>query len=212
MEDVVVPGRTVWVGEEPLILASKSSSRHALLTAAGLKVEVISPEIDERRIEELFCAKGGSIDSLVLSLAQAKAVTASVLRIGAYCLGADQTLAVAGRILHKPRDLVQSASSLAVLTGCTHRITSAFCIARNGRSLVVESDTADLQLRSLDAYDIVRYIDLVGPAVISSVGAYQVEGLGAHLFDRVDGEHATILGLPMLKLLRWLRCNGLVSI
>jgi nucleoside triphosphate pyrophosphatase len=212
MRSVVGSGQKVWAGKDPLVLASKSSSRYALLAAAGLEVEVFSPEIDERAVEERYFAEGGSIDGLALRLAQAKAVTASSLRMGAYCLGADQTLTVGGRLLHKPHDRVQAASSLAMLAGCTHRLTSAFCVARNGKPLFLENDTADLQMRPLDACEIARYLDLAGPPVLSSVGAYQVEGLGLHLFDRIDGDHSTILGLPMLKLLGWLRRRGLIVI
>ena len=173
---------------------------------------MISPEIDEREVEERYFAEGGSIEGLALRLAEAKAVAASSLRMRAYCLGADQTLTVAGRLLHKAHDRVQAASSLATLAGRTHRLTSAVCVARNGKPLFREDDMADLQMRRLDASEIARYLDLAGPAVLSSVGVYQVEGLGVHLFDRIDGDHFTILGLPMLKLLAWLRRQRLIVI
>ena len=212
MGSVVAPGQKLWAGKDPLVLASKSSSRYALLAAAGLEAEVISPEIDEREVEERYFAEGGSIEGLALRLAEAKAVAASSLRMRAYCLGADQTLTVAGRLLHKAHDRVQAASSLATLAGRTHRLTSAVCVARNGKPLFREDDMADLQMRRLDASEIARYLDLAGPAVLSSVGAYQVEGLGVHLFDRIDGDHFTILGLPMLKLLAWLRRQRLIVI
>jgi septum formation protein len=202
----------VWVGEDPLILASKSPSRRDLLAAAGLAAEVVSPDIDERAVEERYLAERGSIDGVALCLARSKALAASLLREQAFCLAADQTLIVGERLMHKPRDLAQAARSLAVLAGRTHRLTSAFCVARNGISLFAGSDTADLHMRALDAREIARYLDLAGPAVLCSVGAYQIEGLGVHLFDRIDGDHATILGLPILKLLAWLRCQGLVAI
>jgi nucleoside triphosphate pyrophosphatase len=203
---------TVWAGEDPLILASKSSSRRALLSAAGIAAEVVSPDIDERRVEERYLAQGGSIDGVALHLAQVKAVSVSRLRDEAFCLGADQTLSVGRRLLHKPRDLAEAAHSLSVLAGRTHRLTSAFCLARGGKPLFAESDTADLHMRALDAREIARYLDLAGPAVLSSVGVYQLEGLGVHLFDRIEGDHSTILGLPILKLLAWLRLQNLIAI
>jgi septum formation protein len=203
---------TVWAGEDPLILASRSSSRRALLNAAGIGAEVVSPDIDERRVEERYLAEGGSIDGVALRLAQVKAVSASLSCGQAFCLGADQTLTLGERLLHKPRDHAEAAHSLAALAGRTHRLTSAFCFARGGKPLIAESDTADLHMRALDAREIARYLDLAGPAVLSSVGVYQLEGLGVHLFDRIEGDHATILGLPILKVLAWLRGQGLIAI
>ena len=203
---------TVWVGEDKLILASRSPSRRALLRAAGLAAEVVSPGIDERPVEERYLAEGGSIDGVALHLAQVKAVSASLSCGQAFCLGADQTLTVEGGLLHKPRDLGEAAHSLAALAGRTHRLISAFCLARGGKPLIAESDTADLHMRALDAREIARYLDLAGPAVLSSVGVYQLEGLGVHLFDRIEGDYATILGLPMLKILSWLRGQGLIAI
>jgi septum formation protein len=203
---------TVWTGEDPLILASRSSTRRDLLSAAGIAAEVVSPDIDERRVEERYLADGGSIDGVALHLAQVKAVSASLSCGQAFCLGADQTLTVGGRLLHKPRDLAEAAHSLAALAGRTHRLTSAFCLARGGKPLIADSDTADLHMRALDAREIARYLDLAGPAVLSSVGVYQLEGLGVHLFDRIEGDHATILGLPILKVLAWLRGQGLTAI
>jgi septum formation protein len=203
---------TIWAGEDPLILASRSSSRRALLSAAGIAAEVVSPDIDERPVEERYLAEGGSIDGVALHLAQVKAVSASLSCGQAFCLGADQTLTVGRGLLHKPRDLAEAAHSLAALAGQTHRLTSAFCLARGGKPLIAESDTADLHMRALDAREIARYLDLAGPAVLSSVGVYQLEGLGVHLFDRIEGDYATILGLPILKLLSWLRGQGLIAI
>ena len=211
-DDSVSSSLPLWMGADPLVLASNSASRRGLLTAAGLVVKIVAVDIDERELEDRFLAQGGSIESLAAELAQAKALAASALRPEAYCLGADQTLTLEDRLLHKPRDLAEAAHSLAELAGRTHRLTSAFCIARSGRILVVDHDTADLHMRILDAGAIARYLDLAGPDVISSVGAYQVEGLGVHLFDSIDGDHATILGIPMLKLLAWLRDQDLISL
>ncbi len=202
----------LWSGAGPLILASKSASRRALLTMAGLVVEVVAAEINERALEDRYFADGGSIEGLASELARCKALAASTSRPCAYCLGADQTLTLGKRLLHKPHDLADAAWSLAALAGRTHRLTSAFCVVRSGKVLVVDRDTAHLRMRALDEGAIARYLNFAGPAVLSSVGVYQLEGLGVHLFDRIDGDYATILGIPMLKLLAWLRRQDLISL
>lgn len=202
----------LWAGSEPLVLASNSESRRALLAAAGLRACSQKADLDERAIERRFFADGGSIEGLAAALAEAKALSVSASRGEAYCLGADQTLIVGNTIMHKPRDLNEAAQSLVALSGRTHRLISAFCVARSGRTLVVESDRADLRMRALDRPTIARYLDLAGTSVLSSVGAYQIEGLGVHLFDRIEGDFTTILGLPMLKLLACLRRERLVSL
>lgn len=202
----------LWAAEAPLALASKSSARRALLEAVGLRAEVVAADVDERAFEARFFTAGGRPTDLAAALAEAKAVAASRARPEAYCLGADQTLTLGGGLLHKPSDLEEAAQSLAALAGRRHRLTSAFSIARSGKTLVVDADHADLQMRALDRRTIDRYLELVGPVVLSSVGAYQLEGMGVHLFDRVEGDYATILGIPMFKLLDWLRREGLISL
>jgi len=202
----------LWREAQPLILASKSGARLALLSAVGLEAEVVAAEIDERALEDRHLAAGGSLESLAGELARAKALAVSAARPAAYCLGADQTLTLEGRIFHKTSDFDEARRSLAALSGKTHRLTSAFCVARSGRSLVVDSDYADLAVRALDPVTISRYLDRAGPAALASVGGYQVEGLGAHLMDRIEGEHSIVLGLPMLRLLAWLRREDLISL
>ncbi|MBV9287473.1 MAG: Maf family protein [Hyphomicrobiales bacterium] len=213
MADASVSARAaLWRGEAPLVLASKSEVRRAMLEAAGLNPHVMSAELDERALEERFLVEGGRSDDLAAALARAKALTASRSRPEAYCLGADQTLTLGDRLMHKPRDLVEAAQSLAILAGRRHRLTAAFSVAREGRTLVVDADHADLQMRALDGNAIEHYLQFGGPGVLRSVGAYQLEGLGVHLFDRVEGDYTTILGLPMFRLLRWLRRQKLISL
>ena len=149
---------------------------------------------------------------MAVELARAKALAVSAKRPDAYCIGADQTLTLEGRILHKSHDLVEAAQTLAALAGKTHRLTSAFCVARYGQALVVHRDHADLRMRALDPGEISRYLERAGPGVLASVGAYQGEGLGIHLFERVEGDHSVVLGLPMLSLLAWLRRENLISL
>jgi len=203
---------SLWRAAQPLILASKSRSRRALLSAVGLDAEVVAAEVDERALEHWHLAHGGSLDSLASELAQAKALAVSAIRPDAYCLGADQTLTLEGRIFHKASDFDEARRSLAALSGKTHRLTSAFCVARGGQSLVVDGDHADLRMRPLDPVTISRYLSRAGRAALASVGGYQVEGLGAHLIDRIEGEHSVVLGLPMLRLLAWLRRENLISL
>lgn len=157
----------------------------------GFAVDVVSFEIDERAVEEEILANGGSIIMLALCLAQAKAGAASRLCKSDYCLGADQTLIVGKCFLHKSPSFVEAASSLAALSGRTHRLTSGLCIARSGKPLVTESDRARLHMLSLDESQIFKYLNLVGPDFFSSVGVYQLERLGVHLFDRIDGYFST---------------------
>jgi septum formation protein len=202
----------LWRGAGPLVLASRSQSRRALLSAAGLEAEFIAPDVDERALEDRYLAHGGSPESVAIELARAKALAVSTKRPGAYCLGADQTLTLDGRIFHKSRDLTEGAQTLAALSGKTHRLISAFCVARAGQILVVHRDHADLRMRALDPSEISRYLERGGPDVLASVGAYQGEGLGIHLFESIDGDHSVVLGLPMLGLLAWLRRENLISL
>src|SRR5271170_2049287 len=160
----------LWLGAGPLVLASRSESRRALLSAAGLEAEFVAPDVDERAVEDRYLASGGSLESLALELAQAKALAVSAGRPDAYCIGADQTLTLEGRILHKSRDLSEGAQTLAALSGKTHRLTSAFCVARAGQALVVHRDHADLRMRALDPDEISRYLKRAGPGVLTSVG------------------------------------------
>jgi septum formation protein len=202
----------LWRGAGPLVLGSGSATRKALLLAAGLDVEFAAPDVDERAIEDRYLAGGGSLESLASELAQAKAVAVSAERPHAYCIGADQTLTLEGKILHKSRDLAEGAQVLAGLSGKMHRLTSAFCVAKAGKALVVHSDHADLRMRALDTAEISRYLERAGPSVLSSVGVYQGESLGMHLFERIDGDHSVVLGLPMLGLLAWMRRENLISL
>jgi septum formation protein len=202
----------LWRGAGPLVLASRSESRRALLSAAGLEAEFVAPDVDERAVEDQYLAGGGSLERLALELARAKALAVSVARPDAYCIGADQTLTLEGRILHKSRDFAEAARSLAALEGKTHRLTSAFCLARAGQALVVHRDHADLRMRALDPGEISRYLKRAGPGVLGSVGVYQGEGLGIHLFEHIEGDHSVVLGLPMLSLLAWLRRENLISL
>ena len=208
----MVGRQRVWAGEAPLVLASNSASRQALMAAAGLDIEIAPAEIDERELEALHLAQAKSPESLAAVLAEAKAVAVSGKRLDAYVIGADQTLTVEGRLLHKADSFLAAASTLSALGGRSHTLTSAFAVARGGRALGGDEDSALLRMRPLGPDQIAAYLAFVGPGVLSSVGAYQLEGMGMHLFEKVEGDHSTVLGLPMLKLLTWLRREGLLAL
>lgn len=203
---------SLWIGRERLVLASKSASRRHLLASAGLDADVEPAEVDERAIEAEFCARGEPTETLALALARAKALEVSGRRSGALCLGADQTLSLEGRLIHKSKTLAQAAQTLAELSGRAHRLTSAFALARDGHIVGEGWESAVLTMRALDERAIALYLASAGPDVLASVGVYQVEGLGVHLFDSIEGDHTTILGLPMLKLLACLRREGALAL
>jgi septum formation protein len=201
---------TVWRGSKTLILASQSRTRQMLLANAGLGCEALPADIDERAIQqrsELLAP--GEIASL---LAREKALWVSSRKFGHYVIGADQTLALDDRLFNKPRDRGQAAGQLAALAGQRHELHSAVAVARDGEIVFEHVAVAGMTMRSLNETEIVAYLDSAGDAVMSSVGAYQLEGLGVHLFERIEGDHFTILGLPLLPLLGFLRGQRLLAV
>lgn len=202
---------TFWLGEAPLILASGSATRLQLLEAAGLPVEVSKPVVDERLIEAEFLAMGGRPAGVAATLAEAKALSVSPARPGRVVLSADQMLTCEGRPFHKPENTVGAERQIAMLAGRKHELTSAFVLARDGRIIGAGASTAVLAMRPLTPDFIRDYVALAGVAATTSVGGYQLEGLGIHLFEAIEGDHATILGLPMLSLLAMLRNLGLAA-
>jgi septum formation protein len=194
------------------VLASKSATRRLLLENAGVPVEIEAAEIDERQIERKFLQGGGAPLLVAGQLAQAKALTVSRRRPQDFCIGADQTLLLEGELFHKPDDKIAAERSLARLAGRTHLLVAGVCVAREGRVVFETTDTARLTMRALDEDAIQRYLAAAGPVVFSSVGAYQIEGIGIHLFEAIEGDHATILGLPLLALLKFLRSQGVLAL
>jgi septum formation protein len=206
-------GRTsLWIGPVKPVLASKSASRRLLLESAGIEVDVEAAAVDERRVERDFLDSGGAASALAAELARAKALDASARRPEAVCLGADQTLLLDDELFHKAADIEAAAQSLKRLAGRTHVLESAVCVARDGAVLFETKQRALMTMRALDDKAIQTYLDAAGPAVLSSVGAYQIEGLGIHLFEAIEGDQQTILGLPMLPLLQWLRSQGFLAL
>lgn len=201
----------LWLDSEPLILASGSATRRDMLLAAGIPVEVVKPAIEERAVEKPLVDRGVPADQVAAALACAKALAVSRDRPGRLVLAADQTLTCDGVAFHKPPDLDAAKRQIAALASRTHELHSAFVIARDGAPLIEGLEAARLTMRSLNPGFIARYLAVVGPAALSSVGGYQLEGPGAQLFDRIDGDHFTILGLPLLAVLASLRELGCLA-
>lgn len=200
---------TIWRGPSPLILASQSRARQMLLANAGIVSEAVPADIDERAVQQASgLAAPGDIAAL---LAREKARAVSMRHHGQYVVGADQTLAVGTRLFSKPAGRAQAAEQLRALAGHSHELHSGVAVARDGKILFSEVAVARMTMRPLTGAEIRTYLDQAGEAVMSSVGAYQLEGLGVHLFERIEGDHFTILGLPLLQLLAFLRSERLLG-
>ncbi len=200
---------SLWRGSAPLLLASTSPTRRALLESAALTVETRAPGVDERAVEAQ--AAGLSPADLAERLAAAKAAAVADQAPDRVVIGADQVLDLDGTVFHKPADRAGAAAHLARLQGRTHALHSAVALAVDGAVVEVFVATARLTMRPLAATGIDAYLDAAGPSVTGSVGAYQLEGVGIHLFDRIEGDHSTILGLPLPPLLARLRERGLLA-
>ncbi|MDO9059853.1 MAG: Maf family protein [Bradyrhizobium sp.] len=201
---------TLWRGKDPLILASQSRARQMLLANAGIDFEAVPADIDERAVQQgSGLSAPGEIASL---LAREKALAVSRGRSGKYVVGADQTLALGTRLFSKPAGRVQAGEQLSDLAGRIHELHSAVAVARDGKILFEDTSIARMTMRQLSGTEIRTYLDEAGEAVTASVGAYQLEGLGVHLFERIDGDHFTILGLPLLPLLAFLRGERLLHV
>jgi septum formation protein len=194
-----------------VVLASKSSARAGLLAAAGVDFTVQPAGLDERTVEAPLIESGESPSTIALALAEAKAVSVSMRYPQAIVIGADQTLDFEGRCWTKPANRDAAARQLAMLTGREHRRHSAVVAATGGSVIHRQVETAVLTMRALAPAEIEAYLDIVGDDILSSVGAYQIEGRGIQLFDRIDGDYFTILGLPLLVVLAWLREQGALS-
>jgi len=184
-----------WRAADPLILASKSTIRITLLRQAGLPVIPISADIDERTMSANLENSSDLGTEIAKHLAREKALAVSKLHPDHYVIGADQTLALGNQLLHKPGTRDEAHEQLQNLSSKTHILTSAATLVRNGETICSASDQARL-----------------GDDALASVGSYQLEGLGIHLFERIEGDYFTILGLPLLFLLRELRAKGLVAL
>jgi septum formation protein len=181
-----------------------------LLANAGISFDAIPADVDERALQKNSgLSAPGEIAGL---LAREKACFVSSKNPGRYVVGADQTLALGNRLFSKPAGRTQAADQLRLLAGHTHELHSAVAVARDGKIVFSDVIVARMTMRRLAENEIEAYLDEAGQAVTTSVGAYQLEGLGVHLFERIEGDHFTILGLPLLPLLAFLRSEGLLSV
>jgi septum formation protein len=201
----------IWRGTAPLLLASTSRVRRTLLEAAGFPVETVSPEVDERAVEASL-GPGIRPAELAARLAAEKASAVARLHPERIVIGADQVLDLDGESLGKPGTPENARRQIARLAGRSHFLHSAVAVATGGRLHAVRVATARLSVRDLDDAAIAHYVASAGEAATRSAGGYEIEGLGIHLFSAVDGEHSTILGLPLLPTLALLRELDLIAL
>lgn len=194
-----------------IILASSSPFRKMLLTNAGVVFDVVRSRIDERAAEAPLLETGADPEDVAAVLAEAKATDVAERSPEAFTIGADQTLSLGDRIFHKPEDMAGAREHLLALSGRTHRLNSAVVLMRGGEVLWREVFTAEMTMRRLDPGFIGRHLASVGEKALQSVGAYQYEGPGIQLFEKVEGDYFTIVGLPMIPLLDRLRAYGAID-
>jgi septum formation protein len=199
----------LWLAEAPLILASQSKTRRLLLAAAGVPVEADPADLDERGLEAGFQSR--SAGALAAVLAREKAMTVARKHGGALTLGADQTLSFGAERLAKAPDRDAARAQLRALCGRTHELHSAIAFVQHGAVLFEHVGVARLTMRKFSEHFLDLYLDAAGDSVTASVGAYQLEGLGLQLFERVDGDYFTVLGLPLLEALDFLRRFGCLA-
>lgn len=194
-----------------LVLASGSRTRARMLEQAGVAFAIDPPAIDENRIKSDGLRRGLALDATVLHLAGAKARLVSERHPDSLVIGADQMLDCEGRRFDKPMSMEGARTQLLALRGRVHRLASGVCLVRHGVVVWQAGDVAELAMRDFTEAFLDGYLRAVDTEVLESVGAYQIEGLGIQLFERVRGDHFTILGLPLLALLGALRDQGILS-
>ena len=194
-----------------LVLASKSASRAALLAGAGLAYDTEPSRVDERAVEEPLLAAGADPGAIALHLAEAKALDVASRRPGDLVLGADQTLGLGNQRFVKPESVAEAREHLSRLRGRPHELHSALVLARDGEVLWRHVSVARLTMRPFSDAFLDRYLETVADEVTSTVGCYRLEGPGIRLFEAIDGDYFTILGLPLLPLLAELRTRGILD-
>lgn len=197
------------LSRESLVLASASASRQAMLGAAGVGFQAICANIDERELEAEMA--GSEPAEVAQALAAAKAAAVSVLHPAPWVLGSDSLIEVGGRRFDKPASREEASEHLHFFSGRTMTLHSAAALARDGRIDWVGGDFARLVVRELSADFIASYLEAEWPAVGGCVGVFRIEGLGVHLFERVNGDHFTVLGMPLFLVLDALRERGVLA-
>jgi septum formation protein len=190
------------------VLASASTSRQSMLRAAAVPFIVDPSTVDESAVKHSM--DRAAVGDIAQALARAKAEDVARRYPGAFVVGSDQVLSCDGCSFDKPRSRDEAKDHLLALRGRTHTLTSAVAVIRDGACLWMRVDEARLTMRDFSEAFLDGYLDGAGDAVLSSVGAYQIEGLGVQLFDRIDGDVFTIMGMPLLPLLAFLRSQGVI--
>jgi septum formation protein len=197
---------SLWLRRDPLVLASKSTVRRTLLEAAGIPVAVKPADVDERVIETASGAARPGDVAVLLAIAKAQAISAHSR--GRLVVGADQTLEMENIRFSKPLNRADAVLQLKTLRGRTHQLHSGIAVVQDGKLLYQHVSFASLTMRGFSDSFLDLYLDEAGSAVSQSVGGYQLEKIGIHLFERIQGDQSTILGLPLLPLLAFLRQEG----
>lgn len=201
---------TLWRGE-PLVLASKSAPRRALLEAAGIPLAIDPADIDERAAEAASPKEAASPEGAALLLARAKAFETAKRNAGKVVLGADQTLALGAERFSKPKSIDAARAQLRKFSGRTHALHSGIALVRDGNVLFETVSSAHLTMHDFGDVFLDAYLEAAGDRVLQSVGAYQLEGVGVNLFEKIEGDHFTILGMPLLPLLAFFRNSGMIA-
>ena len=194
-----------------LVLASKSAVRYTILTGAGVPFTACDAAVDEDIIKQNALKNNLSAPEIAARLAMAKAQTVSALQPDDLVVGCDQVLELDGKIFDKPIDLDDARAHLRAFSGKTHHLIAAISLIKGGTPVWQTMDSAALKVRTLSSDFIDRYLAHEGRAILSSVGAYRLEGMGSQLFDAIDGDYFTVLGLPLLPLLEELRKHGILK-
>jgi len=198
-----------WLAPVPLVLASRSAARLALLEAAGIPIEPRPADLDERSLEANAISQQPT--AVACLLARQKAASVAKSHPGRLILGADQTLALGSKRFSKSPDRLAARAQLQALRGRTHELYAAIAFVQDGAVVFEHVETARLTMYAFSDDFLDAYLDAVGNAVFTSVGGYQLEGLGVQLFERIEGDYFTILGLPLLQALDFLRRHGCLA-
>ncbi|UUX52190.1 Maf family protein [Nisaea acidiphila] len=212
MSAEIDPTRLAGAGEKPVVLASGSRTRAEMLRAAGLPVEIRKPSVDESEFKRSLRAEGASAAEVATFLAEMKANTISRARPEALVIGADQMLDLEGSWFDKPETRDGAADHLRKLSGKRHTLISSVVVSAGGTRIWHHVATASLLVRPLSEDFISAYLDAIGDRALDSVGAYQLESVGAQLFTSVEGDFFTVLGLPLLPLLDFMRTHGALRV
>ena len=199
------------LSEQPVVLASASKARRAMLERAGVAVVAEAAAVDEEEVKHSFRAAGLKAEEVAEALAELKGKRISSRYPGVLVLGADQMLECDGAWFDKPADRAEAKAHLQALRGRKHRLVSGVVALMNGQRQWHHVDVATLTMRDFSDAFVDRYLDAMGDAVLTSVGAYQLEGLGSQLFNRIEGDYFTILGMPLLPVLDYLRQRRILA-